>query len=156
MNIVEGKVFASVAKIAIVVARFNYVINKNLLDGSIDILKRVGHVKDQNITVIWVPGSYELPVIVNVLAISNKYDALIALGTVIKGLTVHFELIANSCILEISKISVRNKIPIGLGVLTTDNIMQAVERSGIKNSNKGSEAALSVLEMINILQVINK
>lgn len=155
MNIIEGYLQADMAKIAIVVSRFNRVINNNLLEGSIDVLKRMGNVQNKNITIIWVPGTYELPLAVQAVSISNTYDAAIALGTIIKGVTRHFEFIARSCSFGLSKISIYNKFPIGLGILTTDNTEQAIERSGIKN-NKGSEAAVSVLEMINILKILNK
>lgn len=156
MNIIESDVIANTSKIAIVVSRFNRFINKNLLEGALDILQRVGHVKDENITVIWVPGAYELPLITRVIAISHKYDAIVVLGTIIRGLTMHFEFISKECSSSISNIAVSNTLPIGFGLLTTDNISQAIERSGIKNNNKGSEAALAVLEMINILKIIKK
>lgn len=154
MNIIEGSVLTENIRIAIIVSKFNRIINNYLLDGAIDILKRIGCVQDNNITVVWVPGAYELPVLAKVLSESKKYDALIALGTVIKGITKHFEYISKSCILGLSKISIQYKLPIGLGVLTTDNFEQAIKRSGIKNNNTGSAAALSVLEMINVLKQI--
>ncbi|URJ27959.1 6,7-dimethyl-8-ribityllumazine synthase [Candidatus Blochmannia vicinus (nom. nud.)] len=156
MNIIEGSTTANEAKIAIAVVRFNRFINNNLLEGALDILKRIGHIKDENITTIWTPGAYELPLIVKALAISHKYDGIIALGTVIRGITLHFELIARECSSGLSNISIENTLPIGFGLLTTDNISQAIERSGVKANNKGSEAALAVLEMINILQIIKK
>lgn len=155
MKVIEGNTFANMAKIAIIVARFNHFINDLLLNGSLDVLKRIGHVKDQNITTVWVPGAYELPLVAQVLAMSKKYDALIALGTIVKGQTAHFDFVSRSCSFGLSKISITNRLPIGFGVLTTNNIEQAVERSGIKNNNKGSEAALSVLEMINILKLVD-
>lgn len=156
MNIIEGNLLANTSKIAIVTAKFNRIINNNLLEESINILKRIGHVQDKNITVIWIPGAYELPLAVEAVAISGKYDAVIALGTIIRGITAHFEFISTSCISGLSQISIKNRLPIGLGVLTTDNLEQAIERSGIKNNNKGSEAAVSVLEMINILKIFSK
>ncbi|URJ32655.1 6,7-dimethyl-8-ribityllumazine synthase [Blochmannia endosymbiont of Camponotus sp.] len=154
MNIIESDTMANQAKIAIAVVRFNRFVNNNLLEGALDVLKRIGHVKDENITIIWVPGSYELPLIAKALAISHKYDGIIALGTVIRGFTVHFEFVAKECSSGLSRISMENTLPIGFGLLTTDNISQAIERSGVKSNNKGSEAALSVLEMINILKII--
>lgn len=156
MNVIEGSTTSNKSKIAIAVVRCNRFVNNNLLEGALDILKRIGHIKDENITTVWVPGAYELPLIVQALAISYKYDGIIALGTVIRGLTVHFELIARECSAGLSNISIKNTLPIGFGLLTTDNISQAIERSGIKANNKGSEAALAVLEMINILQIIKK
>lgn len=156
MNIIESDIIANEAKIAIAVVRFNRFVNNNLLEGALDILQRIGHVQDKNITIIWVPGAYELPLIAKALAISHKYDGIIALGTVIRGFTVHFEFISKECSSGLSKISMENTLPIGFGLLTTDNISQAIERSGIKSNNKGSEAALAVLEMINILKMIKK
>lgn len=156
MKIIEGNLFSNEVTIAIAVARFNRAINNNLLEGSIDILKRIGHVQDKNITVVWIPGAYELPLMAQILAVTNKYDALIALGTVIRGATKHFEFVSRSCIFGLSQVSIKNRLPIGLGVLTADNLEQAIERSGVKNTNKGSEAALSVLEMIHILKMFNQ
>ncbi|WP_159714464.1 6,7-dimethyl-8-ribityllumazine synthase [Blochmannia endosymbiont of Camponotus nipponensis] len=156
MNIIEGDITANRAKIAIAVVRFNRFVNNNLLEGALDTLKRIGHVKDENITIIWVPGAYELPLIAKALAVSRRYDGIVALGTVIRGFTMHFEFIAKECSTGLSNVSIENTLPIGFGVLTTENIDQAIERSGIKSHNKGSEAALAVLEMINILQMIKK
>lgn len=154
MNIIEGIIAAPNARVAIVIARFNYFINGSLLDGAIDALKRIGQVKDENITVVWVPGAYELPLAVNALATSKKYDAVVALGTVIRGGTAHFEFIAGECIASLSAIIARTTLPVAFGVLTTESIEQAIERAGTKAGNKGAEAALTALEMINILQAI--
>ncbi|ADV33634.1 6,7-dimethyl-8-ribityllumazine synthase [Candidatus Blochmanniella vafra str. BVAF] len=166
MNVIESNnVVTNAVKIAIVVARFNRFINNNLLDGAIDVLRRIGCVKDQNITVVWVPGAYELSLAIKALAITNSirnnnknknnYDALIALGTIIRGETEHFHFISRSCSAQLTKISIDNILPIGLGLLVTNNVKQAVERAGIKDKNKGAEAALAVLEMINILKLLN-
>lgn len=154
MNIIESEIVTKESKIAIVIARVNRFINQNLLEGSVDVLKRIGYVQDKNITIIWVPGAYELPLIAKALAMSNQYDAIIVLGTVIKGMTMHFEFIAQECSTSISNISIENMLPIGFGLLFVDDVHQAIERSGIKGSNKGKEVALSVLEMINILKII--
>lgn len=156
MNIIESDLITKDARVAIAVVRFNRFVNKNLLEGALDTLKRIGHVQDENITVVWVPGAYELPLIVKVLAMSHKYDAIVALGTVVRGLTMNFEFISRQCSISISDIAVQNILPIGFGVLTTEDVNQAIERSGIKSNNKGSEAALAVLEMINILKIIEK
>lgn len=156
MNVIEGGFIAKEAKIAIVVVRFNRFINENLLKGALDILQRVGHVQDENITIVWIPGAYELPLITKVLAMSDKYDAIVVLGAVIRGFTMHFEFIAKECSTGISNIAMQYALPIGFGLLTTNDINQAIERSGIKSNNKGTEAALAVLEMINILKVIRK
>ncbi|BFI91221.1 6,7-dimethyl-8-ribityllumazine synthase [Enterobacterales bacterium endosymbiont of Anomoneura mori] len=142
------------SKIAIIVSRFNEFINKSLLNGSIDILKRIGKILDNNITIIWVPGAFEIPLITQILANSKKYNAIIALGTIIKGETPHFKYISNSTISSISNVILKTEIPIIFGILTTDNIEQAINRSGIKLGNKGSEAALNALEMINIINNI--
>lgn len=156
MNIIEGNCIAKEAKIAIIVVRFNRFINKNLLEGALDILQRVGGVKDENITVVWVPGAYELPLTAKSLAVSNKYDAIVALGTVIRGLTMHFEFISKECSAGIANVAVQHILPIGFGLLTTDDFNQAIERAGIKSNNKGAEAAFSVLEMINVLKKIEE
>lgn len=156
MDVIESDIIAQDAKVVIAVVRFNRFVNKNLLEGALDVLKRIGHVKDENITVVWVPGAYELPLIIKVLAISHKYDAIVALGTIIRGVTMNFEFISRQCSINISDIAVQNMLPIGFGLLTTNDIHQAIERSGIKSNNKGAEAALAVLEMINILKIIKK
>ncbi|MXP56234.1 6,7-dimethyl-8-ribityllumazine synthase [Pantoea sp. Mhis] len=156
MKVIEANIVAPDSNIAIVTSRFNNFIGKNLLNGAIDTLKRLGQVKEQNITTIWVPGAYELPLITRVLARSSKYHAIIALGVIIRGDTAHFKYIANSVSMSISNTSMYNEIPISFGVLTTKNIEQAMERAGSKAGNKGIEAALTALEMINILQAIKE
>ncbi|MBX4181208.1 6,7-dimethyl-8-ribityllumazine synthase [Sodalis sp. CWE] len=156
MNIIEGAFLTSNAYIAIVVSRFNYFINEKLLSGAIETLKRVGQVKDKNITVIWVPGAYELPLVANMLANSKNYNAIVALGTIIRGSTSHFDLISSECISSLSAVSIRTMIPVTCGVLTTENVEQAIERAGTKAGNKGTEAALAALEMINVLKLLNE
>ncbi|MCV2502325.1 MAG: 6,7-dimethyl-8-ribityllumazine synthase [Candidatus Lightella neohaematopini] len=152
MNIIEAKTMINnESNIAIIVSRFNKTINNNLLDGVINTLIRIGNMKEDNITVIWVPGVYEIPVIANKLVHTNKYKAIITLGTVIKGETNHHYYIVNECVSRLSEISVNNIIPITFGILTTNNIEQAVKRSGIKLNNKGVEIALATLEMINLI-----
>ncbi|QOI11190.1 6,7-dimethyl-8-ribityllumazine synthase [Blochmannia endosymbiont of Colobopsis nipponica] len=155
MKIIQGIVTSPSACVAIVVVRFNKFINNSLLEGAIDVLKRIGHVQDNNIVVVWVPGTYELPVAVLALVNTHKYDAIIALGTVIRGDTAHFEFISNTCSISLSKIAMNSLLPIAFGVLTTDNIDQAIERVGIKGNNKGAAAAMTVLEMINVLKAIH-
>ncbi|MFM2486382.1 6,7-dimethyl-8-ribityllumazine synthase [Celerinatantimonas yamalensis] len=154
MNVIEGVVPAPEAKIAIVIARFNSFINDSLLAGAVDTLKRQGQVKDENITVVKVPGAVEIPLVAQQLAKSGKFDALISLGTVIRGGTYHFELVANECHKGLGHIMLEYNVPIAFGVLTTESIEQAIERAGTKGGNKGTEAALSALEMINVMQVI--
>ncbi|MGP4123266.1 MAG: 6,7-dimethyl-8-ribityllumazine synthase [Sodalis sp. (in: enterobacteria)] len=154
MNVIEGIVAAPHARVAIAIARFNHFINDGLLDGAIDAFKRIGQVKDENITVVWVPGAYELPLAVSALADRKKHDAIIALGTVIRGGTSHFEFVASECSAGLAAIAARTALPVAFGVLTTENIEQAIERAGSKAGNKGAEAALTALEMINVLQAI--
>lgn len=154
MNIIKGVVAAPKARVAIAIARFNNFINNSLLDGAIDALERIGQVSQDNITVVWVPGAYELPLTVKALAGTNKYDAVIALGTVIRGGTAHFEFVAGECSSGLSQVAMNSEIPVTFGVLTTENIEQAIERAGTKAGNKGAEAALTALEMINVLKAV--
>ena len=151
MKIIEGGLAAPQAKIAIVISRFNSFINEQLLAGAVDTLKRTGQVADDNITVVRVPGAVELPLATKRVAASKKYDAIIALGTVIRGGTPHFEFVANECNKGLAQVSLEFDVPVAFGVLTTDSIDQAIERAGTKMGNKGSEAALSALEMVNIM-----
>ncbi len=154
MNIIEGNLVAKEAKFAIVVSRFNSFITEHLLDGAIDVLKRQGEVEDQNITVVRVPGAIEIPLTVEKLASSKKYDAIVALGCVIRGATYHFEIVANESAKGLAQVMLKHEIPVAFGVLTTDTIDQAVQRAGSKAGNKGAEAALSALEMVNVLKQI--
>lgn len=156
MNIIEGIVTAPNAHIVIAIARFNHFINDSLLEGAINTLKRIGQVKDENITIVWVPGAYELPLTVNILANTKKYDAVVALGTVIRGGTAHFKFIASECISGLSVAAMNSILPIAFGVLMTESIEQAIERAGTKAGNKGADAALTALEMINVLKKIKK
>ncbi|QWA12421.1 6,7-dimethyl-8-ribityllumazine synthase [Sodalis ligni] len=155
MNVIEGVIATPQARIAIAIARFNHFINDSLLEGAIDALKRIGQVKDDNITVVWVPGAYELPLAVRALADSKKFDAVVALGTVIRGGTAHFEYVAGGCSTGLSRVALDSVLPVAFGVLTTESIEQAIERAGTKAGNKGAEAALTALEMINVLKAIN-
>lgn len=153
MNVIEGVVATPDARVAIAIARFNNFINDSLLEGAIDALKRIGQVKDENITVVWVPGAYELPLAARTLA-KNSYDAVVALGTVIRGGTAHFEYVAGECSSGLAHVAMNSDIPVTFGVLTTESIEQAIERAGTKAGNKGAEAALTALEMINVLKAI--
>lgn len=155
MKIIEAPVAAPNAKVAIVIARFNNFINDSLLSGAVDAMKRIGQVADDNITVVWVPGAYELPLAARQLAVTGKYDAVIALGTVIRGGTAHFEFVAGEASSGIANVAMNSDIPVAFGVLTTESIEQAIERAGTKAGNKGAEAALTALEMINVLKAIN-
>ena len=155
MKVIEGNVPAPEAKIAIVISRFNSFINESLLAGAIDSLKRFGQVSDDNITVVRVPGAVELPLVTKRVAASKKFDAIIALGTVIRGGTPHFEFVAGECNKGLAQVSMEYDIPVAFGVLTTDTIEQAIERAGTKAGNKGAEAALSALEMVNVLHQLD-
>jgi len=151
MKIIEGGLAAPQAKIAIVISRFNSFINEQLLAGAVDTLKRTGQIADDNITVVRVPGAVELPLATKRVAASKKYDAIVALGTVIRGGTPHFDFVANECNKGLAQVSLEFDVPVAFGVLTTDSIDQAIERAGTKMGNKGSEAALSALEMVNVM-----
>ncbi|WMC19676.1 MAG: 6,7-dimethyl-8-ribityllumazine synthase [Enterobacteriaceae bacterium PC38] len=155
MKIIKGDFLSPESYIAIVVARFNDFINKVLLNGAIEILERIGQISNKNITIVWVPGAYELPLISQILSNSKKYNAIIALGTIIKGNTSHFNYVSNSVSTSINNVILKTEIPIIFGILTTNNIEQAINRAGCKSGNKGSEAALNALEMINIINKIN-
>lgn len=155
MKVLEGSVAAPNAKVAVAIARFNSFINESLLEGAIDALKRIGQVKDENITIVRAPGAYELPLVARRLAESKKFDAIVALGTVIRGGTAHFEYVAGEASSGLGKVAMDAEIPVAFGVLTTENIEQAIERAGTKAGNKGAEAALTALEMINLIQQID-
>lgn len=152
MNVIEGGFPAPNAKFAIVISRFNSFLVESLLEGALDTLKRHGQVKDENITVVRVPGAYELPLAAKKVAASDKYDAIIALGAVIRGGTPHFDYVAGECNKGLAQVSLEYSTPLAFGVLTTDTIEQAIERAGTKAGNKGGEAALSALEMVNVLE----
>ncbi|ALG66784.1 6,7-dimethyl-8-ribityllumazine synthase [Beggiatoa leptomitoformis] len=150
-TLLEGDFTACNARYAIAVGRFNAFIVDSLLEGALDVLKRHG-VDATNITVAKVPGAYEIPLIVQRLAASKKYDAIIALGAVIRGGTPHFDYVAGECTKGIATVALQHDIPIAFGVLTVDSIEQAIERAGTKAGNKGAEAALSALEMVSLLK----
>jgi 6,7-dimethyl-8-ribityllumazine synthase len=151
MNVIEAGLTAKGKKFAIVVARFNSFIVESLLEGAIDTLKRVGDVADSDITVVRIPGAFEMPLAVQKVAASQKYDAIITLGAVIRGGTPHFEYVAGECTKGIAQVSLQYSIPVAFGVLTVESIEQAIERAGTKMGNKGGEAAMSALEMVNVL-----
>jgi 6,7-dimethyl-8-ribityllumazine synthase len=151
MQVIEAGLTAKGKKFAIVVARFNSFIVESLLDGAVDTLKRVGDIADQDITVVRIPGAFEMPLAVQKVAASGKYDAIIALGAVIRGGTPHFEYVAGECTKGLAQVMMQYSVPVAFGVLTVDSIEQAVERAGTKMGNKGGEAAMSALEMVNVL-----
>ncbi len=147
----EGNLEASRLKIGIVVSRFNELVSKSLLGGALDCLKRHG-AKDENIGVAWVPGAFEIPLIVKKMI--KDYDAIICLGAIIRGGTAHFEYIANEAAKGVAKVSLDAEIPVVFGILTTDNLEQALERAGAKSGNKGFNAALSAIELANLSKEI--
>jgi 6,7-dimethyl-8-ribityllumazine synthase len=151
MNIIEANFDASGKKFALVVSRFNSFVVDRLLEGAIDALKRHGNVSDEDITVVKVPGAYELPVAAKRIAAKGEYDAIIALGAVIRGGTPHFDFVAGECNKGLAQVAMEFTLPVAFGVITTDTIEQAIDRAGIKVGNKGAEAALSALEMVNVL-----
>ncbi len=154
IKVIEGIKPCREGKFAIVVSRFNSFVCERLLDGALDTLKREGEVPEENITVVRVPGAIEIPVTLEHLARRGGYDALIALGCVIRGSTYHFEVVANECAKGITQVTLNHAVPVANGVLTTDTLEQAVQRAGAKAGNKGSEAAASALEMVNVIKAI--
>ena len=153
MNILEGKVVAEGMKVGIVVARFNEFITSKLLSGAIDGLVR-HDVNEDDVDVAWVPGAFEIPLVASKMAKSRKYDAVICLGAVIRGSTSHYDYVCNEVSKGIAAVSMENDIPVMFGVITTENIEQALERSGSKAGNKGYECALGAIEMVNLIRKI--
>ncbi len=153
MNIIEGKLDGTGLKLAIVVSRFNSFITEQLLLGALDGLKRHG-VKDGDITVIKVPGSYEIPLVCKKVAAKKQYDVVIALGAVIRGNTPHFDYVASEVAKGVAQVTLESGIPVIFGVLTTDTIEQAIERAGTKAGNKGYDAAVNAIEMAKLLREI--
>ncbi|KPK41573.1 MAG: 6,7-dimethyl-8-ribityllumazine synthase [Omnitrophica WOR_2 bacterium SM23_29] len=147
----EGQLIAKGKKFGIVVSRFNDFISKRLLEGAVDTLVRHG-AKDNEIEAVWTPGAFEIPTVASKLAKSKKYDAVICLGAVIKGATPHFEYIASEAAKGIAKISLDSGIPVIFGIITAETLEQAIERAGTKDGNKGKDAALSAIEMANLLE----
>ncbi len=152
MKIYEGELLAENLKVAIIVSRFNSFITERLLEGALDCLNRHG-AKDENINIFKVPGAFEIPLLAKKLA-NKEYDGIICLGAVIRGATPHFDYVANEVAKGIAQVSIETGKPVIFGVLTTDTIEQAIERAGTKSGNKGFEAALSFIEMANLLKKI--
>ena len=151
MKILEGDFTATNARVALIATRFNDFIVDRLVSGARDALVRHG-VAEEALTLVRVPGAWELPVVAGRLAASKDYDAIVALGCVIRGGTPHFEYVAGECAKGLGQLAMQHDIPVAFGVLTTDSIEQAIERAGTKAGNKGAEAALSALEMISLLR----
>ncbi|WP_427834718.1 6,7-dimethyl-8-ribityllumazine synthase [Actinobacillus pleuropneumoniae] len=150
---ITGNLVATGLKFGIVTARFNDFINDKLLSGAIDTLVR--HGADENdIDTAWVPGAFEIPLVAKKIATSGKYDAVICLGTVIRGSTTHYDYVCNEAAKGIGAVALETGVPVIFGVLTTENIEQAIERAGTKAGNKGSECALGAIEMVNVLKAI--
>jgi len=152
---IEGKLKAEGLRFAIVASRFNDFISRRLIDGATDALLRHG-ADEKNIEIVRVPGSFEIPLVAKKVAGSKKYDAVICVGAVIRGATPHFEYISAEVAKGIAQVTLESEIPVAFGILTTDNIEQAIERAGTKSGNKGWDAALSAIEMANLLRELGK
>jgi 6,7-dimethyl-8-ribityllumazine synthase len=150
-RIVEGRLSAEGFRFAIIVSRFNDFISSRLVEGAMDALKRHG-ASDEQISVVKVPGAFEIPVVAKKLAGSDRFDALICLGAVIRGGTPHFDYVAAEVSKGIANVSLESKVPVTFGVLTTDNLEQAIERAGSKSGNKGYEAAVAAMELVNLFK----
>ncbi len=148
---IEGDLVLKGAKVGIAVARFNSFVVESLLEGALDTLRRHG-ADDGDLEIVRVPGAFELPLAIQKMAASRRYDGILALGAVIRGGTPHFDYVAGECVKGMASVMMRESIPVAFGVLTVDTIEQAIERAGTKAGNKGGEAALSVIEMINLLR----
>lgn len=153
MNVIEGKLSIEGKRIAIVAGRFNSLITKQLIEGARDGLVRSG-IREEDITLAWVPGAYEIPLIAQKFAHNSKYDAVICLGAVIRGATAHFDYVAGEAAKGISKIALESGKPVMFGVLTVDTIEQALERAGTKAGNNGFAAAMGVVEMLSLIDAI--
>jgi 6,7-dimethyl-8-ribityllumazine synthase len=153
MNTFEGKLDAKGLKFGIVIARFNEFISGKLLSGCLDGLRRHG-AEEENIDVIWSPGSFEIPLLAKKMAAGKKYDAVICLGAVIRGATPHFDYVAAEVSKGVAHVGLETGMPVIFGVLTTENLEQAIERAGTKSGNKGFDAALAAIEMANLLKIM--
>lgn len=151
MTIYEGKLVSKDIRIGIVAARFNEFITSKLLGGALDGLKR-HEVNEKNIDIAWVPGAFEIPLIASKMAKSGKYDAVICIGAVIRGSTTHYDYVCSEVSKGIAHVSLNSDIPVMFGVLTTENIEQAIERAGTKAGNKGFDCAVGAIEMVNLIR----
>jgi len=148
---IEGPLHVQNARFCLIVARFNGFIVESLLEGALDTLRRHG-AKETDMTIVRVPGAFEIPLVLDRMAAKKEYDAILALGAVIRGGTPHFEYVAGECVKGMASVSLRYSVPVAFGVLTVDTIEQAIERAGTKAGNKGAEAAMSAIEMVNLLR----
>lgn len=151
MKTVEGELVVKGARFGLAVARFNSFVVESLLSGAVDTIKRHGG-SESDIEIVRVPGAFELPLVIQRMAQSKQYDAIIALGAVIRGGTPHFDYVAGECVKGMSSVMLQQDVPVAFGVLTVDTIEQAIERAGTKAGNKGAEAAISAIEMVNLLR----
>lgn len=152
INVVEGKLVAKEGmKVGIIASRFNEFIVSKLLSGAVDGLVRHG-VEEENITATWVPGAFEIPVVASKMAQSGKYDAVICVGTVIRGATSHYDYVCNEVSKGVAQVGLNTGVPVLFGIVTTENIEQAIERAGTKAGNKGYDCALSAIEMVNLME----
>ena len=151
MKTFEGNISGKNLKFAIVVARFNEFITSKLLGGALDALKR-HEAADENISVVWVPGAFEIPLVAKKMASTKNFDAIICLGAVIRGATTHYDYVCNEVSKGIAQVGLQSGVPTIFGIVTTENIQQAIERAGTKSGNKGFDAAVSAMEMANLLK----
>ena len=149
----EGDMIAKGSKFAIVVSRFNDFMTKELVSGCVDTLTRHG-AKSEDVSITWVPGAFEIPTVAQKIARSKNYDAIICLGTIIRGATPHFDYIASEASKGVAKVSLDSGLPVIFGIITADTIEQAIERAGTKDGNKGKDAALNAIEMVNLMRQI--
>lgn len=154
-RVIEGEISARELRVAIIVSRFNDFVSQRLLDGALDALKRHGASDDQ-ITIVRVPGSFEIPSMAKKLALDSRFDCVICLGAVIRGATPHFEYISSQVARGIASVALESQIPIAFGVITSDTLEQAIERAGAKSGNKGWDAAVSAMEMVNLFKALDK
>ena len=155
MNTYEGNISGKNLKFAIVVARFNEFITSKLLSGAVDALKR-HNTAEENISVAWVPGAFEIPLVAKKMASTNHFDAIICLGAVIRGATTHYDYVCNEVSKGIAQVGLQSGVPTIFGIVTTENIQQAIERAGTKSGNKGFDAAVSAMEMANLIKSLSK
>ena len=150
MRVLEGKLVSSNTRVGIVAARFNEFITSKLISGALDCLKRHG-ASEENIELVWVPGAFEIPMTAKKMVKTNNYDAVICLGAVIRGATSHFEFVSSEVSKGVASVGLETEVPVIFGVLTTDTIEQAIERAGTKAGNKGYDAAMTAIEMANLM-----
>ena len=153
-KVIEGEITGKGIKFAIVVSRFNDFIGQRLLDGALDALKRHGASDDQ-IAIVKVPGAFEIPSMAKRLSLDDQFDCVICLGAVIRGATPHFEYISNQVARGIASVALESRIPVAFGVITSDTLEQAIERAGAKSGNKGWDAAVSAMEMVNLFKILD-